>query len=57
MFDQVRGNPIIARGFPEVKLSKAVLSSFTNGSESNSSMVGTQSMTYRPAGDTVFSLE
>ena len=37
--------------------SMALLSSSTNGSESNSSMVGRHSMTSRAAGDTVSSLE
>ena len=51
MFDQVRGNPVIAWALPDAKLSMALLSSSTNGSESNSSMVGRQSMTSRAAVD------
>ena len=42
---------------PDAKLSMALLSSSTDGSESNSSMVGRHSITSRAAGDTVFSLE
>ena len=57
MFDQARGNPIIAWGLPEAKLSMALLSSSTNGSESSSSMVGRHSVASRDAGDTAFYLE
>ena len=42
---------------PRAKLSMALLSSSTNGSESNSSMVGKHSVTSRAPRDTVFSLE
>ena len=41
---------------PEAKLSMALPSSSTDGSESNSSMVSRHSMISRAAGDTVFSL-
>ena len=51
------GIPSLPGALPEAKLSLALLSSSTNGSESNSSMMGRQSMTSRAAGDTVFSLE
>ena len=51
------GNPIIAWALPEAKLSMAVLSSSTNGSESSSSMVDRHSMASRAAGDKMFSLE
>ena len=44
-------------GLPEAKLPMALLSSSTNGSESNSSMMGRQLMTSMAAEDTVFSLE
>ena len=41
VFDQVRGIPSL----PDAKLSMALLSSSTDGSESNSSMVGRHSIT------------
>ena len=50
------GIPSLPGALPEAKLSMALLSSSTNGSES-SSMVGRHSMAFRAAGDTVFSLE
>ena len=49
--------PSLLSALPEAKLSMALLSSSTDGSESNSSMVGRHSMTSRAAGVTVFSLE
>ena len=51
------GIPSLFGALPEAKLSMALLSSSTDGSESSSSMVGMHSMTSRAAGDTVFSLE
>ena len=57
VFDQVRGIPTLPGALSEAKLSMALLSSSTDGSESNSSTVGRQSMTSRAAGDTVVSLE
>ena len=51
------GIPSLPGALPEAKLSMALLRSSTDGSESNSSMVGKHSMTSRAAGDTVFSLE
>ena len=41
---------------PDAKLSMTLLSSSTDGSESNSSMVGRHSMTSRAVGDKVFYL-
>ena len=49
VFDQVRGIPTLLGALSEAKLSMALLSSSTDGSESNSSMVGRQSMTSRAA--------
>ena len=43
------GIPSLHGALPEAKLSMALLSSSTNGSESNSSMVSRQSMTSRAA--------
>ena len=40
MFDQVRGIPSLPGALPDAKLSMALPSSSTDGSESNSSMVG-----------------
>ena len=57
VFDQVRGIPSLPGALPDAKLSMALLSSFTDGSESNSSMVGRHLIISRVAGDTVFSLE
>ena len=57
MFDQVRGIPSLPGALPESKLSMALLSSSTEGSDSNSSMVGRPSMTSMAAVDTAFSLE
>ena len=51
------GIPSLPGALPEDKLSMALLSSSTNGSESSSSMVGRYSMASRAAGDTLFSLE
>ena len=51
------GIPSLPGALPEAKLSMALLSSSTGGSETNSSMVGRHSMTFLAAGDTVFSLE
>ena len=51
------GIPSLPGALPEAKLSMALLSSSTDGSESNSSVVGKHSMTSRAAGDTVFSLD
>ena len=52
-----RGIPSLPGALNEAKLSMALLSSSTNGSESNSSMVDRHSMASRAAGDTVFSLK
>ena len=57
MFDQFRGIPSLPGALPEANLSMALLSYFTKGSESSSSMVGRQSMASMAAGDTAFSLE
>ena len=58
MFDQLRGIPSLPGALPEAKLSMALLSYSTDGSDqSNSYMVGRHSMTSRAAGDTVFSPE
>ena len=51
------GTPSLLGALPEVRLSMALLSSSTDGSESNSYMAGRHSMPSRAAGDTVFSLE
>ena len=52
------GIPSLPGALPKATLSMALLSSSTDGSESNSSMVGRHSMTSRAVlGDTVFSLE
>ena len=50
------GIPSLPGALPEAKLSMALLSSSIGGSESNSCMVGRQSMSSRAAGDNVFSL-
>ena len=57
MLDQVRGIPQLPGALPDAKLSTALLSSTTDSSESNSSIVGRHSMTFRAAEDTVFSVE
>ena len=57
MFDHVRGNPITPGAMSEAKLSMTLLSYSTDGSDSNSSMVGRHLMASRGAGDTVFDLE
>ena len=49
--------PSLPGALPAAKLPMALLSSSTDGSESNSSMVSRHSITSRAAGDTVFSLE
>ena len=51
------GIPSLPGALPEAKLSMALLSASTTGSESNSSKVGRHSMAFRSAGDTVFYLE
>ena len=51
------GIPSLPGALPDAKLSMALLSSFTNGSESNSSMVGRHSVASRAVGDTVFYLK
>ena len=51
------GFPSLPKALPDANLSMALLSSSTDGSESNSSVVGRHSMTSRAAGDTLFSLE
>ena len=57
MFDHVSRIPSLHGALPDVNLSMALLSSSTDGSESNSSMVDRHSMISRAAGETVFSLE
>ena len=57
MFDQVKGITSLHGALLEAKLSMALLSSSTNGSESSSSMVGRHSMASRAAADTVLPLE
>ena len=54
---KLEGIPSLHGALPDAKRSMALLSSSTDGSESNSPVVGRQSMTSRAAGDTVFSLE
>ena len=51
------GIPSLPVTLPDAKLSMALLSSSTIGSESDSSKVGRQAMTSGAAGDTVFSTE
>ena len=49
VFDQVWGISSLPGALPESKLSMALLGSSTNGSESNSSMVGRHSISSRDA--------
>ena len=49
--------PSLPGALPDAMLAMALLSSSTDDSESNSSMVGRHSITSRVAGGTVFALE
>ena len=51
------GIPSLPGALLDSKLSMTLLNSSTDGSESNSFMVGRHSITSRAAGDTVFSLD
>ena len=51
------GNTLLSGTLPETKPSIALVSYSTDGSESNSPMVGRHSIKSRAAGDIVFSLE